>query len=126
MRQAAEILDELGTPRAKGVADPDAGGVMTRQGWFSREDLAKAQAKVLPDGTVIFPIGYRNTGFDAITGRVIQEPIYPPLGIEQAATRREIAEHDGHTFEVRQERYRQARKDFERVREQQRGPRRGM
>lgn len=125
MRRMDEIVDGMGAPRLRGVPDPYRGGRMTRQGWFSDEDLGQAQAKVLADGTVIFPIGYRNVGFDEATGRVRQEPIYPPLGRENAAARQEIAEHDGHTFEIRRERYASDRREFERQRASRHGPRRG-
>lgn len=125
MRKAAEILGA--GPRLRGVPDPNAGGVMTRQGWFSDADLASAQAKVTWSDQgphVVFPIGYRNVGFDE-AGKVIQEPIYPPLGMENTDKRREIAEHDGHTFEARQERYKSERKAFEKSRTDRQGPRRG-
>lgn len=120
MRSIADI------DRRSVVREPSGGGagaapagVMTRQGWFSDEDLAAAQATVShgPEGArVVFPIAYRNTGFDAVRGRVIQEPVYPPLGINHAAARMEIAAGYAASCESRAEARRAARADFEKRR----------
>lgn len=43
------IGDFIGREQARRSDDPDAGGVMTKQGWFSHEDLAHAGAWAHPD-----------------------------------------------------------------------------
>jgi hypothetical protein len=42
VRRVGDVLAGMGNPAPRGAADPDAGGVMTRQGWFSWGDIHAA------------------------------------------------------------------------------------
>jgi hypothetical protein len=94
-------------PGEQRTADPDAGGVMTKHGWFSKEDLASAQARVITHNgqrVIQFPIRYELTGFaDPVTGKPAMEPVYAPVGPEHAKTRQEMAEADAARSRARHE-----------------------
>lgn len=42
MRRVGDVMAGMGNPSARGAPDPYAGGVMTKQGWFSYEDIRGA------------------------------------------------------------------------------------
>lgn len=83
MRHISEYVPR---EREQRTDDPYAGGTWTHQGWFSREDLAAAQARVITvngQRVVQFPIRYEEDG-----------PVYAPTGTENAGKRRAMAEAD--------------------------------
>jgi hypothetical protein len=82
-------------PRPQRTADPNAGGIMTKHGWFSYEELAAVQARtVTVEGqrVVQFPIRYEDG-----------QPVYAPIGPEHAKTRQEMAEADAARSRARHE-----------------------
>ena len=56
------IGDYLGEERPRRTGDPDAGGIMTKQGWLSFEDIGGAGGKLTTDAwgrrVVQFPVAY--------------------------------------------------------------------
>jgi hypothetical protein len=42
MRRVGDVMAGMGNPQPHGARDPYAGGVMTKQGWFSDQDIRAA------------------------------------------------------------------------------------
>ncbi len=66
------IGDLIGEERPRRTENPDEGGIMTKQGWLSYEDIGNAQGRFVSDGQggriVQFP-------YDVDAGRPLYRPI---------------------------------------------------
>lgn len=83
MRHIADVTRGMGTPQPRGVSDPYAGGIMTKHGWFSFEEIGEADGRVIVDvngnRVLQFPYAYNSR----------HEPMYrdiPQHKLDEGAT----------------------------------------
>jgi hypothetical protein len=66
MRRVGDVMAGMGNPQPHGARDPYAGGVMTKQGWFSFEEITETGGKLTEDQygrpIVQFPTWSRELG----------------------------------------------------------------
>lgn len=80
MRHIGDVSRGMGNPQPRGVPDPYAGGIMTKHGWLSYEDLGEVDARVTRDvngnRVVQFPVRYEKRGGQRV-------PIYRDISDEK-------------------------------------------
>lgn len=66
MKPIGEVMAGMGNPAPRGSADMDAGGVLTKHGWFAWEDIGGAEGKFDYDANgervLRFPVAYSAGG----------------------------------------------------------------
>jgi hypothetical protein len=64
MRHIGDVTQGMGNPQPRGVDDPYAGGIMTKHGWFSAEDIGQAEGRIARDakGNRVLQFPYAHNG----------------------------------------------------------------